>query len=113
VLGIDFGTSNSAAAYMDASGQLQEVPLGQGRAEMPTALFFDADTHAVLGRQVKNSTLAAGAKANHLAYLAYLGDATVGGGSTIPKNTPPGALSVARGKQVSMANWQRPSKHKG
>lgn len=48
VLGIDFGTSNSAAAYMDANGQLQEVPLGQGRAEMPTALFFDAETHAVL-----------------------------------------------------------------
>jgi len=48
VLGIDFGTSNSAAAYMDASGQLQEVPLGQGRAEMPTALFFDAETHTVL-----------------------------------------------------------------
>ena len=101
--------------------------------------------------EVKNSTLAAGAKANH---LAYLGDATVGervnygagsitanydgankhrtvieadvhigsncvlvapvtigaggtvgGGSTITKDTPPGALSVARGKQVSIANW--------
>jgi bifunctional UDP-N-acetylglucosamine pyrophosphorylase / glucosamine-1-phosphate N-acetyltransferase len=106
--------------------------------------------------EVKNSTLAKGAKANH---LAYLGDATVGervnygagsitanydgankyrtiieadvhvgsncvlvapvtlgaggtigGGSTITKDTPPSALSVARGKQVSMANWQRPTK---
>ena len=106
--------------------------------------------------EVKNSTLARGAKANH---LAYLGDATVGervnygagsitanydgankhrtvieadvhigsncvlvapvtigaggtvgGGSTITKSTEPGALSVARGKQVSIANWQRPSK---
>jgi len=121
---------------------------------------------AVLGREVhignfvevKNSTLADGAKANH---LAYLGDATVGervnygagsitanydgankhrtvieadvhigsncvlvapvtigaggtvgGGSTITKNTPPGALSVARGKQVSIANWSRPVKQK-
>ena len=35
---------------------------------------------------------------------------TVGGGSTITKNTPPGALSVARGKQASIANWKRPSK---
>ena len=108
--------------------------------------------------EVKNSTLAKGAKANH---LAYLGDATVGervnygagsitanydgankhrtvieadvhvgsncvlvapvtlgaggtvgGGSTITKDTPPGALSVARGKQVSIANWQRPAKKK-
>ncbi len=108
--------------------------------------------------EVKNSTLAAGAKANH---LAYLGDATVGervnygagsitanydgankhrtvieadvhvgsncvlvapvtigaggtvgGGSTITKDTAPGALSVARGKQVGIANWQRPQKKK-
>jgi bifunctional UDP-N-acetylglucosamine pyrophosphorylase/glucosamine-1-phosphate N-acetyltransferase len=108
--------------------------------------------------EVKNSTLAAGAKANH---LAYLGDATVGervnygagsitanydgankhrtvieadvhvgsncvlvapvtlgaggtigGGSTITKSTAAGALTVARGKQVSVANWQRPVKKK-
>jgi bifunctional UDP-N-acetylglucosamine pyrophosphorylase / glucosamine-1-phosphate N-acetyltransferase len=35
---------------------------------------------------------------------------TVGAGSTITKNTEPGVLSVARGKQVSIANWQRPKK---
>ena len=106
--------------------------------------------------EIKNSTLAKGAKANH---LAYLGDATVGervnygagsitanydgankhrtvieadvhvgsncvlvapvtigaggtvgGGSTITKSTEPGVLSVARGKQVSIANWSRPRK---
>ena len=106
--------------------------------------------------EVKNSTLAAGAKANH---LAYLGDATVGervnfgagsitanydgankhrtvieadvhigsncvlvapitigaggtvgGGSTLAKSTPPGGLSVARAKQISLPNWKRPVK---
>ena len=106
--------------------------------------------------EVKNSTLARGAKANH---LAYLGDATVGeqvnfgagsitanydgankhrtviedhvhvgsncvlvapvrlghggtigGGSTITRDTPPDALSVARGRQASVPNWKRPSK---
>ena len=106
--------------------------------------------------EVKNSTLAKGAKANH---LAYLGDATVGervnfgagsitanydgankhrtvieadvhigsncvlvapvtigqggtvgGGSTITKSTPADALSVARGKQMSLSNWLRPVK---
>ena len=115
-----------------------------------------AEVHIGNFVEVKNSTLAAGAKANH---LAYLGDATVGervnygagsitanydgankhrtvleadvhigsncvlvapvtigaggtvgGGSTITKSTPPGALSVARGKQVSIANWARPQK---
>jgi bifunctional UDP-N-acetylglucosamine pyrophosphorylase/glucosamine-1-phosphate N-acetyltransferase len=37
---------------------------------------------------------------------------TIGGGSTITKDTAPGALSVARGKQISVANWQRPAKKK-
>jgi hypothetical protein len=37
VLGIDFGTSNSAAALIDANGAMQVVPLDGARAEMPTA----------------------------------------------------------------------------
>lgn len=106
--------------------------------------------------EVKNATLADGAKANHLAYLGdsivgervnfgagsitanydgankhrtvieadvHIGSncvlvapvtigagGTVGGGSTITKSTPAGALSVARGKQVSITDWQRPKK---
>ena len=35
---------------------------------------------------------------------------TVGGGSTITKDTPAGSLSVARGRQTLIANWKRPSK---
>jgi bifunctional UDP-N-acetylglucosamine pyrophosphorylase / glucosamine-1-phosphate N-acetyltransferase len=108
--------------------------------------------------EVKNATLAQGAKANHLAYLgdATVGErvnygagsitanydgankhrtvieadvhigsncvlvapvsigqgATVGGGSTITKDVPAGALSVARGKQVNLAGWSRPKKNK-
>jgi hypothetical chaperone protein len=46
-LGIDFGTSNSAAALMDADGLLQVIPLDGKRAEMPTALFFNSETHSV------------------------------------------------------------------
>ncbi|MGE4376512.1 MAG: bifunctional UDP-N-acetylglucosamine diphosphorylase/glucosamine-1-phosphate N-acetyltransferase GlmU [Burkholderiaceae bacterium] len=106
--------------------------------------------------EVKNSTLAEGAKANHLAYLGdasvgarvnygagsitanydgankhrtvleadvHVGSncvlvapvtvgagATVGGGSTITKDVPAGALSVARGRQVNIPGWQRPVK---
>ena len=48
VLGIDFGTSNSAAALMDADGVLQVIPLDGTRSEMPTALFFSMETHSVL-----------------------------------------------------------------
>jgi len=48
VLGIDFGTSNSAAALIDAQGQLQVIALDGERAEMPTALFFASETHTAL-----------------------------------------------------------------
>ena len=37
-------------------------------------------------------------------------DAYVGSGSTITKDTAPGALSVARGRQTSIAGWKRPRK---
>ena len=48
VLGIDFGTSNSAAALMDAEGVLRVVLLDGTRAEMPTAVFFNSEAHSVL-----------------------------------------------------------------
>lgn len=35
---------------------------------------------------------------------------TIGAGSTITKDTPVGGLTVARGKQMSIAHWQRPTK---
>ena len=106
--------------------------------------------------EVKNSQLADGAKANHLAYLgdATVGErvnygagsitanydgankhrtvieadvhvgsncvlvapvtigagATVGGGSTIAKTVPAGALAVARGRQTNIEGWKRPVK---
>jgi hypothetical chaperone protein len=47
-LGIDFGTSNSAAALIDGDGQLHVVALDGQRSEMPTALFFASETHTVL-----------------------------------------------------------------
>lgn len=47
-LGIDFGTSNSAAALIGADGQMHTMLLDGKRAEMPTALFFASETHTVL-----------------------------------------------------------------
>ena len=47
VLGIDFGTSNSAAALIDADGRLSVVPLDGERQEMPSAVFFASETHSV------------------------------------------------------------------
>ena len=47
-LGIDFGTSNSAAALIGADGSMHTMKLDGARAEMPTALFFASETHTVL-----------------------------------------------------------------
>lgn len=147
--------------YTHIDGEKLGVAVGEGALIGPFARLRPG---AALGREVhignfvevKNSTLADGAKANH---LAYLGDATVGarvnygagsitanydgankhrtvieddvhvgsncvlvapvtigaggtvgGGSTITKSTPAGALAVARGKQVVKENWARPAK---
>ncbi len=147
--------------FTHIDGEKPGVQVGEGALVGPFARLrpgavLGAGVHIGNFVEVKNSTLAAGAKANH---LAYLGDATVGervnygagsitanydgankhrtvieadvhigsncvlvapvtigaggtvgGGSTITKDTPPGALSVARGRQMNLAHWARPVK---
>jgi hypothetical chaperone protein len=59
VLGIDFGTSNSAAALIGAGQQLRVMPLNGHSAAMPTALFFSHETHTTLyGAQAMQAYLA-------------------------------------------------------
>jgi bifunctional UDP-N-acetylglucosamine pyrophosphorylase/glucosamine-1-phosphate N-acetyltransferase len=36
--------------------------------------------------------------------------ATIAAGSTISKNAPPGKLTVARARQVTLDGWKRPAK---
>ena len=156
---VDAGAVIHPFTHID--GETLGVTVGAGALVGPFARLrpgaqLGAEVHIGNFVEVKNSTLAKGAKANH---LAYLGDATVGervnygagsitanydgankhrtvieadvhvgsncvlvapvtigaggtvgGGSTITKSTEPGALSVARGRQVSIANWSRPQK---
>ncbi len=156
---IDDGAVIHPFTHID--GEKLGVSVGRGSLVGPFARLrpgaqLGAEVHIGNFVEVKNSVLAAGAKANH---LAYLGDATVGervnygagsitanydgankhrtvieadvhvgsncvlvapvtigaggtvgAGSTISKSTAPGVLSVARGKQVSLANWKRPEK---
>ena len=143
------------------NGEGVGVQVGEGSLVGPFARLrpgaqLGPEVHIGNFVEVKNSTLARGAKANH---LAYLGDATVGervnygagsitanydgankhrtvieddvhvgsncvlvapvtigrggtigAGSTVTKDAAPGALSVARGKQISIPDWQRPVK---
>ena len=147
--------------FTHIDGEALGVSVGPGALVGPFARLrpgarLGAEVHIGNFVEVKNATLARGAKANH---LAYLGDATVGervnfgagsitanydgankhrtvigedvhvgsncvlvapitlgaggtvgAGSTLTKDTPPGALSVARAKQVTIAAWARPAK---
>ena len=147
--------------FTHIDGEKAGVTVGEGALVGPFARLrpgavLGAEVHIGNFVEVKNSTLARGAKANH---LAYLGDAsvgervnygagsitanydgankhrtvieadvhvgsncvliapvtigaggTLGGGSTISKDTPPGALSVARARQATIPGWTRPKK---
>jgi bifunctional UDP-N-acetylglucosamine pyrophosphorylase / glucosamine-1-phosphate N-acetyltransferase len=147
--------------FTHIEGEKLGITVGEGSLIGPFARLrpgaeLGKEVHIGNFVEVKNATLADGAKANHLAYLGdstvgervnfgagsitanydgankhrtvieddvHIGSncvlvapvtigagGTVGGGSTITKSTPVGALSVARGKQVSITNWQRPKK---
>ncbi|MBE7369750.1 Hsp70 family protein [Ramlibacter sp. HM2] len=51
-VGIDFGTSNSAVAWLDAEGAARLVPLEGTATGMPTAVFFNAEDRTThFGRQ--------------------------------------------------------------
>lgn len=147
--------------FTHIQGEAAGVRVGAGALVGPYARLrpgadLGQDVHIGNFVEVKNARLAAGAKANH---LAYLGDAdvgervnygagsitanydgankhrtvigadvhvgsncvlvapvnvgaggTVGAGSVVSKDTPPGALTVARARQVSIEKWQRPRK---
>ena len=58
-LGIDFGTSNSAAAYRQAGQQARLLPLEGAATGMPTALFFNTEEHSThFGRDAMQQYLA-------------------------------------------------------
>jgi len=67
-LGVDFGTSNSAAAYM-AGGQVVHVELEEGRETIPTALFFDLYGRQVLTGRNANQALLDGAEGRYMRSL--------------------------------------------
>lgn len=157
----DIGAGTFVQAFSHIDGEAVGVTVGADArigpfARLRPGAVLADEVHIGNFVEVKNTTMAQGSKANH---LAYLGDATVGervnygagsitanydgvnkhrtvieadvhvgsnsvlvapvtigaggtigGGSTITKDTPPGALTVARGKQTSIANWKRPQK---
>ena len=147
--------------FTHIDGEQAGVEVGEGALVGPFARLrpgaqLGPEVHIGNFVEVKNSTMARGAKANHLAYLgdAVVGErvnygagsitanydgankhrtvieadvhvgsncvlvapvtvaagGTVGAGSVVNKSTEAGALTVARARQASIANWARPKK---
>jgi bifunctional UDP-N-acetylglucosamine pyrophosphorylase/glucosamine-1-phosphate N-acetyltransferase len=100
---LDRGAKANHLAYLGDATVGERVNFGAGSI---TANYDGANKH----RTVIEADVHVGSNCVLVAPVTLGLGGTVGGGSTITKSTEPGALSVARGKQVSMANYKRPVK---
>jgi len=90
-------------AYLGDATVGERVNYGAGSI---TANYDGANKH----RTVIGDDVHVGSNCVLVAPITLGAGGTVGGGSTLTKDTPAGALTVARGKQVSIPNWSRPKK---
>ena len=97
------GAKANHLAYLGDATVGERVNYGAGSI---TANYDGANKH----RTVIEADVHVGSNCVLVAPVTIGQGGTVGGGSTITKSTAAGALSVARGKQVSIANWSRPVK---
>jgi len=97
------GAKANHLAYLGDASVGERVNFGAGSI---TANYDGAFKH----RTVIEADVHIGSNCVLIAPLTIGAGGTVGGGSTLTKDTPAGALSVARSRQVSIANWKRPHK---
>jgi bifunctional UDP-N-acetylglucosamine pyrophosphorylase/glucosamine-1-phosphate N-acetyltransferase len=97
------GAKANHLAYLGDATVGERVNYGAGSI---TANYDGANKH----RTVIEADVHVGSNCVLVAPVTIGAGGTVGGGSTITKSTEAGALSVARGKQVSVANYTRPEK---
>ena len=99
------GAKANHLAYLGDATVGERVNYGAGTI---TANYDGANKH----RTIIEADVHIGSNSVLVAPVTIGAGGTVGAGSTVTKNTEPGALTVARGKQTSMANYQRPVKNK-
>ncbi len=97
------GAKANHLAYLGDSTVGERVNFGAGSI---TANYDGANKH----QTVIEDDVHVGSNCVLIAPVTLGAGGTIGGGSTITKDTAAGALTVARGKQVSIANWKRPAK---
>jgi bifunctional UDP-N-acetylglucosamine pyrophosphorylase/glucosamine-1-phosphate N-acetyltransferase len=97
------GAKANHLAYLGDAMVGERVNYGAGSI---TANYDGANKH----RTVIEDDVHIGSNCVLVAPVTIGAGGTVGGGSTITRDTPPGVLTVARGKQVSLVGWTRPVK---
>ncbi len=100
---MDKGSKANHLAYLGDATVGERVNYGAGSI---TANYDGANKH----RTVIEADVHVGSNCVLVAPVTLGAGGTIAGGSTITRDTPAGALSVGRGKQVAIANWSRPAK---
>ena len=97
------GAKANHLAYLGDAKVGERVNFGAGSI---TANYDGANKHQTdIGADVH-----IGSNCVLVAPIKIGGGGLVGAGSVVTKDTEPGALTVSRGKQISIANWTRPTK---
>ena len=97
------GAKANHLAYLGDATVGERVNYGAGSI---TANYDGANKH----KTVIEDDVHVGSNCVIVAPVTIGAGGTIGAGSTVTKDAPAGALTVARGKQISIANWQRPQK---
>jgi len=97
------GAKANHLAYIGDATVGERVNYGAGSI---TANYDGANKH----RTVIEADVHVGSNCVLVAPVTVAAGGTVGAGSVVNKSTQPGALTVARARQASIPNWQRPKK---
>ena len=97
------GAKANHLAYLGDATVGERVNYGAGSI---TANYDGANKH----RTTIGDDVHVGSNCVLVAPVSLGAGSTIGGGSTITRDTPPGALGVARGRQTNIADWARPAK---
>lgn len=97
------GSKINHLSYIGDSDLGQNVNIGAGTI---TCNYDGANKH----RTIIGDNVFVGSDTQFIAPVTIGDGATIGAGSTITKDTPEKKLTLARSKQITIDNWQRPRK---
>jgi len=103
----EFGAQSKAnhLAYLGDASVGSRVNIGAGTI---TCNYDGANKH----RTVIEDDAFIGSDSQLVAPVTIGRGATIGAGTTLTKDAPPGSLTISRARQASLSGWQRPMKQK-